>query len=401
MKKRILFVMAALNNGGAERSLVNLLREFDLEKYSVDLLLLKRRGMFLDLLPDGVNVLDTPWQIDALYHMSGKQAIQRPEALLLYGIRLFGTLFSKLRSRRIPLQRAFRWKYFYSPLIPVFPWKYDAAAAYITEDTFWLVSEKLQAERKLVWVHNDYRMDKQPKNYDKPHFARMDGIVTISETCRNVLIQEFPEFREKIFVLPNILSSRSIRKDAGSELPPEWRENHKFKIVSIGRLHPQKGFDMAAEAAGMLKRRGFLFQWYVIGEGRLKEMLEELIRRYQVEDCFFLLGGRKNPYPYLRSADLVVQTSRYEGKSVALDEAKILARPILSTDYPTAKDQIADGKEGMLVPVNASEIMRGIAFLMEHSEIRKIYEEYLSAHEYGNQEMVEAYYRVLFGETGE
>ena len=402
MKSKVLFVMATLGQGGAERSLINLLREMDKERFSVDLLLLKRKGIFADKIPDGVHLLETPWQAEVLYHMGGKEVLRHFSTLHLYAVRILGTFFSRLGKKTIPESRAWRWKYFYSPHIPALPGYYDTAVAYITEDAFWFVSEKVRADRKLVWVHNDYRMDHQPRDYDLPHLKRMDAIVTVSELCRNVLLEEFPAFKDKIFSVPNLLVSETVRSEAGTEMPEEWRQEpeKRFRILSVGRLHPQKGFDLAVDAAVLLKKRGIRFGWYVIGEGKERGRLEEKIKQCGVGDCFVLLGGRENPYPYIRSADLIVQTSRYEGKSVVLDEAKILGRPILSTAYSTADDQIKNGKEGMLVEMTAEAVSAGIAYLAENGSVREKYESYLKHHEYGNEKEIRRYYQLLLGKTG-
>ena len=74
-----------------------------------------------------------------------------------------------------------------------------------------------------------------------------------------------------------------------------------------------------------------------------EEELKELIAQNNLEDSFILLGKKTNPYPYMKACDLYVQPSRYEGKAVTVTEAKILGKPILITNYPTARSQIEDG----------------------------------------------------------
>lgn len=108
-------------------------------------------------------------------------------------------------------------------------------------------------------------------------------------------------------------------------------------LLSIGRLSRQKGFDYAIDAAALLKKAGYRFKWYVLGIGGLQEELETRIQEKGVDDCFKLLGNRENPYPYIKNCTIVVQSSRFEGKSVVLDEAKILAKPLLSMDFVSIK----------------------------------------------------------------
>lgn len=148
---------------------------------------------------------------------------------------------------------------------------------------------------------------------------------------------------------------------------------------------------MAITAAAQLKRQGVRFKWYVIGNGTLEKSLRKQIKKENVEDCFILLGVRENPYPYIKNCDFVVQSSRYEGKSVVLDEAKILCKPIVATAYPTVKDQVEDGKEGLVVEMSPNGIAQGVKQMIENEVLRKNIEQYLSHHEYGNQNEVQKY----------
>ena len=102
-------------------------------------------------------------------------------------------------------------------------------------------------------------------------------------------------------------------------------------------MSKEKGIDLALEAALELVKIGRSFKWYVIGDGGERYDLETKIKEYHLENRFILLGLKANPYPYLKHAFLYVQPSRYEGKSIAIDEAKILAKPIITTNYPTTK----------------------------------------------------------------
>ena len=108
----------------------------------------------------------------------------------------------------------------------------------------------------------------------------------------------------------------------------------------------------------------------------------------KLDDYFILIGPRENPYPYIKHCDIFAQTSRYEGKSVVLDEAKILGAPILVTNYPTVRDQIQNDSEGMIVGISAQDIAGGLEKLITNQELRKQYSTFLSSREYGNQEEI-------------
>lgn len=385
--KKVLIVMSSLYNGGAERSLVNFLNELPEDKYQVDLLLFKRQGMFMNQLPEYINVLQTPKAVEKLYGTISKSGVY-------IFPKMIGTLLATLLTKNPREKRAFRWKYFYGKNIEKLQEHYDIAIAYISGEILYYVDEKVSADKKIVWIHNDYKTAQHPKKYDYPHLKNMDGIVSISDLCVDILKEEFPEFAGKVHMLENITSSVVLNNRAAEFMPKEF-ENNVINILSIGRLHEQKGFDMAIEAAKIMKDKGLDFKWFVIGNGELKEELEKQINAKNLEDDFILLGTRENPYPYIKNCSVFVQPSRYEGKSVVLDEAKILAMPIVATAYPTVGDQLQDKVEGMVVPMNAEGIAEGLLAMTKSEELRKKYSSYLTGREYGNQKEIEKYIQLI------
>ena len=114
-----------------------------------------------------------------------------------------------------------------------------------------------------------------------------------------------------------------------------------------------------------------------------------------MEDCVELLGTKSNPYPYIKNCDIFVQPSRYEGKSVVIDGAKILAKPIIATAYPTVKDQIQNDNEGLIVELNVDGIVDGIVALCSDDTKKQQITEYLNRHEYGNQEEIMKYIKLF------
>ena len=168
-----------------------------------------------------------------------------------------------------------------------------------------------------------------------------------------------------------------------------------FNIVSVGRLTEAKGFDMAIDALKILKECNVPVHWWIVGDGELRECLEKQVRDNGVERYLTFLGFKSNPYPYMNNADLIAQTSRWEGKSVVLDEAKILGKPILSTAYATVKDQVINGKEGIIVEMNAEAIALEIVHLIKDKSILKSIQQYLMNHDYGNQNEIIRYYELF------
>lgn len=385
--KKVLFVIFSLGYGGAERSIVNLLNELPADQYDLDLLLFQKEGDFLQQLPKWIHILETPESMDRLYgpvKRAGKWGYTK----------VVGTVCSRIVRKTKKAQRAYRWKHFYRKHIPQIAGHYDVAVAYTGSENMYFVRDCVSADRKLVWIHNDYRTAKYSKTDDYPYLADMDAIVSVSKGCVSVLEEEFPEFRDRMFNIENITSSVAVRKLAECGMPEEYT-GCDCNILSIGRLFQQKGFDMAVEAAALLKEKGLKFRWHIIGMGVQEQELRTQIKTMGVEDCVFLLGTRNNPYPYIKNSTLFVQTSRYEGKSVVLDEAKILAIPVVTTAYPTAADQIREGDEGLLVELAPQSIAEGILKMLNDKTLYAHIQQYLESHEYGNQSEVEKYRKLL------
>ena len=391
MKKKILFIMSSLGNGGAERSLVNLLNEIPYDKYEVDLLLFKKSGMFLKQVPTEVNILHRPKILKKLYG-----PIEQSGVWVLF--KVFSTVISLIfeKDKDKGYQTGFRWKHFYKKVIKNLDKKYDVAVSYISgEQTYYLV-DKVNAKRKITWIHNDYKTAHHPKKYDEPYFDKLDFIVTISDKCLKILNEEFPFFKNKCYCIANITSSSIIKKRAKEFYPKEYIDN-VWKILSIGRLSEQKGFDFAISAARILKSKKIKFKWFIIGSGNLKNTLQKQIIKENVLDCIELIGARENPYPYIKNCDIFVQTSRYEGKSVVIDECKMLAKPMVLTNYPTVKNKLNNENEAIIAEMNPKGIAEKIEFLIENDEIRKKMENYLQQHEYGNQSEINKYIDLFEG----
>lgn len=390
--KKILFVMFSLNNGGAERALINLLSIIDKDKYEIDLLLFSKEGAFLKLVPEYINIIEAPKALNFFYEAKHHFS---PKRVLAYAYKIVATALSYTKDKRIYYMKDYRWLAFYDRFVPKLKKKYDIAVSFISSETMFYIQDKVEATKKIVFVHNDYKGMEYPAKYEKKYFAEMDVIATISETCADILRQVFPEFSNKICSIPNLVSSDMVRKYANLEEPSEFSKVSGIKLLSVGRLTEQKGFDMAIEAASILKKHNRDFKWVIVGNGEKEEILKSLATKKRVDDCLIFIGPRDNPYIYMNYADIIVQTSRWEGKSVVLDEAKIIGKPIVTTNYQTAKDQIKNGAEGIIVDMTPNGIASGIEQLIDNDELTTYIQEYLNSHEYGNAREISQYYSMF------
>lgn len=391
-KKKVLFVMSSMDNGGAERALLNLLEELPETRYDVNLLLLNPTGLFMGQIPSKVAVLQTPAKVrDCFTSVRGRKA----------GVwRLTADVVSGIVSRDEETRRGFRWKYFFSPAIDKIPGHYDVAVSFINGQVLYFVDEKIEADRKIVFYHGDYRSARYSEKHERPCLERMDGIYAVSDKCIDIVRSVFPEMARKMKSLPNIVSSDVVRRRASEFIPPEYDADAP-RILTVARITHEKGVDTAIRAAAELKQRGCSFRWYEMGKGLTGDSeqaaCEKLVEELGVADVFTFLGARENPYPYIANCDIVVQPSRFEGKSVALDEAKILTRPIVATAYPTVHDQLGD-KEGIIAGTDAVSLADAVQGLLEDPSRCEELSFYLKSNEYGNADRVEDYFQALEGE---
>lgn len=395
MKKKLLFVIPNLSAGGGEKSLVNLLSQIDYDRYQVDLFMFDHSGLFLDLLPQEVRVLSLP-ESYKLFTLPLGQSLC---SLLRKGqlSRSLDRLMFTLRYRymgNVSAREQYNWKFLKNVLEPL-PASYDAAIGFLEKTSTYFCVDKVKATKKIGWVHIDYDLLGMDPAFDIRYFRRLDHIITVSEECANILRIRFPSEQAKVGVIHNIVSPAVIRKMADHEDELAGPMNRQTTILSIGRLHYQKGFEMAIEACKRLVDKGYRLKWYVIGEGEERGKLTGLIQETGLGEHFILLGLRTNPYPYIKGAHIYAQTSRFEGKSIAIDEAKILQKPILVTNYSTAKDQIVDGENGIIVEMDAEAIAAGLERLIHDGNLRDRLSANLAKEKLGTEAEIHKLYALL------
>lgn len=391
--KRILFVIPSMRIGGAEKSLANLLNLIDLNEYDVNLLMFKPEGDFLQQIPSGIHILKTDPSLFYAYKCD-KNVFSCKAGIRSEILRIFSTGVCKILYGNCARQK--RWTKFYKTLLPKLDSEYDVAIGYLEGDASYYVIDKVNAKRKILWVHSNFENIK--KNEDaaayKEYFCKADKVVSISDKCVQVLQNNYPDMKNKFVFLPNLTSSIVLSNTAKADIDEVFSKDD-FNIVSVGRLTEAKGFDMAIDALKILKDHKVPVHWWIIGDGELRKCLEKQAKDNSVEEYLTFLGFKANPYPYMNKADLIVQTSRWEGKSVVLDEAKILGKPILATDYATVKDQVENGKEGIIVGMDAESIAREIEHLVEDESVLNGIRNYLMARNYGNQSEIVKYYKLF------
>ena len=192
-------------------------------------------------------------------------------------------------------------------------------------------------------------------------WSKLDRIICVSDACRFAFIGVFPDLADKVAVIENILDPALVRRQAEElSVSDEMPDDGSMRILSIGRFCKAKAFDEAVPACRKLIDEGYNIRWYIIGYGPDESLIRSLIRTYELQERFIILGKKTNPYPYIQACDLYAQPSRYEGKAVAVREAQILGKPVLITDFETSNSQLDNGVDGHICAMGVEGIVQGI-----------------------------------------
>ena len=388
MKKNILFISSNMNTGGFQKSLVSLLNYFDYSNYNVDLLLFSPTGIFMELIPTQVNLLSLriPACFFSTFPICVKQLIRRRDVLLA-AQRIFQGVISQF-------DRGYG-GVIMSKAIPAIEKEYDAIIDYNGQYILYYMIDKLKAKKKITYFHNDYKKWPYYYNADKAYFKKADYIVTVSDKCKQSLDELFPDYSDKTRVIENIISSKTVNFYSTNGFKDI--NFNGVRILMVGRVCQDKGVDFAIEACRKLKQDGYPIRWYSVGPCSDIEYYNKLVKAKNIEDCFIFLGETNNPYDYMRKADIIAHPSRFEGKAVAVEEAKILAKPIVVTNFTTVYDQIEHEKNGLIVEMNAEAVYQGVKRLIDNSDLRSKFSQVLKNQVVGNENEVEKLYKLLEG----
>lgn len=395
MKKKILFVIDSLHCAGAEKSLTTLLSLIDHSRYSIDLQLFGYGGELEELLPKEVNLLK-PLEYTSFCDLNVKSALGYSVKNLnfkMFSSRMKFTLairnekYSNAQKARIFWQKV-------SNVIESNDKEYDIAISYAQGIPTFYVADKIKAKKKYAWVNVSYRLKNEDKIFQEKYYDKYDNIIAVSDSAKDVFLKTFPRYEDKVKIIYDINDGNFIYKmaDSGESYDDKFEG---LRILTVGRLAKQKGYDISLEACKMLKEKGINFRWYSLGIGPLKEEIEEYIEINNLKDNFKLLGVKANPYPYIKNCDIYVQTSKFEGFGLAIAEARMLNKPVVTTRFDAVYNQMIDRKNGLVVDMNAQGVTDGILELINNNQLKNSIVDYLKTEKKGNTEELDKFYDLI------
>lgn len=376
--KRILFLTNATGIGGSEKVLNTILVKINKKKYELSLFSVTDNYEERFRIT-GINLVKRPFQY-------GKSVLGLKEGVLFgcrnrdisFVISAINYWFSCHLHKNT--QSLIDWWNAYEKTFPVITTEYDIAIAFGAGMVVPITLNKIKAKKKIAWVNFDIEKLFEESTQDTKKFyldmyAQFNEIVTVTEANNASFLQVFNanECINKIRIIPDIIDITQMFQLAQKESPAEY--NDKCNILTVGRLSPEKGYDLLIDAAKILLQRNREFKWFIIGNGDKKPYLRKIFKN-GLEERVILLGEKRNPYPYFKNCDIYVQTSLHEGNCLTLLEAMVFGKPCVTTNFPTGIEKIEDQKSGLVVDMDARSIADGVDVLIRNvEEVRKLYGE--------------------------
>lgn len=343
--KKVLFLINSLDGGGAERVLIELVNNLDSEKYEVVVQTIQRGGKFENLLQSGAH----------------RKCIAGTKSAFLNKIISYCVQFI------IPPQLVYR--FFVKD-------NYDIEIAFLEGFPVKVLAKSTQQNSKrYTWVHIDlfnyYKHQKMFKSIaqNAEAYRKFDKIFCVSSDVKTAFIKRF-NISENVYVQYNVVNDKHINIMA-DEKPDDLYKKAigEVKLVSVGRLNPQKGFDRLIRSVAELINTGYNLYLEIIGDGPLREELQNLIDELHMNSKIKLLGFRQNPYPYMKNSDLFICSSLAEGFSTVATEAVILGIPIISTRVAGMNDLLGESEFGLIVENDESSLKNGIKTVLDENLI--------------------------------
>lgn len=341
---KVVFVIQAFRQGGANRSLQYLLQALEGTSIDFSVFALSHQGPYRSGF-EPYRVLPEDFMASTLL----TDLSQEPVSLRRWGRWVLRTFFRLFRVAGISIHGLF----FCAARRYIELQQPDVVIAF-QEGTVTDFVAPLRVPRKLGWIHSDYvsYLGLAGRKPEKKIYEQFQRVVCVSEFTAGRFRNALPELNGKVHVIHNVMAQESIRRQAAEGLLHPGFVKQGVTLISVGRLDPVKRFTQIPPVAAQLKAAGHRFRWFVVGEGADRGAIATAIDQLGVGNEVVLLGEINSPYAMMAASDVLVSLSESEACPMGVQEAKILGIPVLSTDYGSATEFVISGEGGCVVPLN-------------------------------------------------
>ena len=352
--------------GGSTTSLLSILNEINYDAYEVDLICLDLKGALYEMIPEKVSHVYAALE-------TGKSArIKKMLNPITDFYAVYSRTVAKILSRKysyggVKAQIMNRETARISKRLDK---HYDVAIAFIETWATEYVGKYVNADKKYAWFHLDYIGSKFCPLLDKHTYDSFDGIILVSNQCKENFNKLFPQYKEKTMLIENILTDKYIRARATQFMQNDIiHEDGVLQLITTCRIDfAHKGLDraakMLAKAINEVGEVTIKVKWHIFGDGADLAELREIVKQNNLIDVVYLYGAKKNPLPWVAAADIFLLPSRYEGKPMAVTEAQMLGIPPFVTNYASALEQIENGVDGIVVDNSDEGLLKGFVQLL-------------------------------------
>ncbi len=367
---KVLFVLRSMNVGGIEKAFLNLITsKMSTDEFDITLLLYQKSGGFLSYVPQDIHVevINNMEEVATEVSMSTKEAI--------FSFLKKGKLFSAISYLVLHVyfrltgdrSKFYAWS-MRKHKVPTYN-GYDIAIAYEGPDdlTTTFLLNRVGATRKVQWIHFDVSKYRFSRRFAGKYYSKFNKVFAVSNDALCSLLTQVPNIKNCAETYYNSISSEFCLKMAQQDIG--FEDNFDgIRILTVGRLSPEKGQDIIPEIAADLCEHNIHFRWYIIGEGILREEIEAQIKHHDVSHCVFLLGVKKNPYPFFSQASLYVQTSIHEAFCLTIHEAQLFDLPVICTPCCGCSEKQLKANTYTIVARNAKKMSDAILTHLQKDE---------------------------------
>ena len=350
--KKILIFVDSLNAGGVTKVLLDLLENINREKYDITVMTLYNQGVYIN---------------EVKRYAKYTYCFNIPDS---NDHSLKAELYRKYWGGMLRLPESFMYKWFVKE-------KYDIEIAFMHGwSTKFISGSNNKKSKKIAWVHADLvtwnRVDGVFKNLEhhKRAYSKFDEVLCVSQTVKEGVEKKYNIKNAR--VLYNPINREKILKLSNEKIE-DIEILNKFKLISVGRLSEEKGYDRLLRVFKKLKSDGLDIELILVGNGDKYNELNEYIVENKLGKDVTLLGFKENPYKYVRASDLFICSSISEGFSLVIGEAMAIGIPVVSVDCPGPNEVLDFGKYGELVNNNEGDLYNGIKEMINN---KVLYEKY-------------------------